>query len=290
MGERKVRYRDCDNFDKLGMPDKPDLWGWGDYYSTEKPLEQLFIEVAKSSIQKSNLPVNEVDALFLCSANFSALQKSHANFIRHVLEETGVDDDTLVTGFTLDGCSSFLSAIVQAQASIVAGTHQNVLVISADYIQPHQLRFRPYALFSDGAAACLVTMANQHHRIEIISSASASRTSMMSDDAPYCEELAQIANNKALLTAGLNNEEIGKVFCGNLFLPLTILKESESGFDEEKIYTNNIQLKGHCFASDPIINLCDAMESEILMDREFVLLAADSPGIRTSIIARIREH
>ncbi len=288
LGEREANYRDCESFAQSGMPDNPAMWGWGAYYETQKELCTLFAEAARKTIEKSGICESQIDAVFLCSATFSAYQGSHCDFLRKFLEGAGLVDDTIVRGITLDGCSTLLSTIDLARATVISGTHSNVLVISADSVQKHQPRFVSYALFSDGAAACIVSKNHRTDGIEIVSAANASRIEMMSNSAPYCNDLANLTNQRALSSAGLASSDISIVFCGNLFLPLTLLRESEAGSDEDKIFTANIQKKGHCFSADPLINLCDSIETQSLKHNDYVLLAADSPGSRTTLIGRYR--
>jgi len=283
LGEIHGHYKNASGFAAVGLVDNPELWGWGSYYATEKNLLDLMVASSLQSLEQASLSVDTIDAVFLCSSNFDSSIGEHCNFTREFLLRTGLTKSQC-TGVTLKGCSTFLSVVELAASTVEAGLYDKVLIVTADLVESSKDRFRSYALFSDAAASCIVSSGTHLGELKILATAGTTDSDQMYADAPFSDDLATIANKIAFQRAGVEIQNVKRLFSNNLFLPVIVTKETEAGIDEEAIYIDNIQDKGHCFGADAFINFCDFRRKQSILPGEIIMLAADAPGVRTTIL------
>lgn len=283
LGEIRDTYKNASGFAAANLADNPDLWGWGNYHATDKGLLDLMVASATASLERSPVSAGEIDAVFLCSSCLDPAIGEHCGFTREFLVRTGLTKSQC-TGVTLKGCSTFLSVVELAASTVRAGLYGNALIVTADLVESGKDRFRPYAIFSDGAASCIVTSQITPGGLVIRATASASDSEQMFSDAPFSDDLALATNEAALNRAGARPDDVKHLFCNNLFLPVITMKETEAGIDEEALFVDNIHDKGHCFGADALINLCDFLGDRSLEAGDIAMLASDAPGTRTTIL------
>lgn len=285
IGEKKNSYEYARGFEEAKLPNNPELWGWGNFFTTELHLSELFVKSAIATINAADIDPNTIDAAFLCSSRIGLDTGIHCDFVRNFCEQVGLSK-CQCRGVTLDGCASFLSVIELAAAAVTSGLHRNVLIVTADMVQEHELRFKPYAIFSDGAASCIITSGSVKDGFEVCGSASATNAQQMFQDAAFSDELTKLVNSKALEKCGRSSDEIEHVFCNNLFLPVVTMKEMEGGVEDEVLYLDNVERIGHCFGADALINLKDLLNERPLSEDKISMLAADAPGSRTVLLLK----
>ncbi|GAB3976129.1 hypothetical protein GCM10029978_062190 [Actinoallomurus acanthiterrae] len=95
--------------------------------------------------------------------------------------------------------------------------------------------------------------------------------------ASYTPTVAEVLR-QAISEAGLSPQEI------TMIVPHNVNKSSwrsvirELGFDGDRIYLENVPRYGHCFGSDPFINLASMRDEGRLRDDGVYLLAAVGLG------------
>nr|WP_240956521.1 hypothetical protein [Micromonospora sp. HNM0581] len=189
-------------------------------------------------------------------------------------------------GVTLNRCTNLLSAVRVAQAHVSAGLARRTLVITTDRVADESTRMESFALFSDGAASCLVDREPLgSDRYELVGSASATEAGALEWSNEISSDLSRQVNEELLSSRGLTTRDLAGLSQANIFLPLVIMKELQAGFAKEQIYTTNIARFGHCFAADPLINLVDRQEAGIDVG-SLHLLAASVPGSRFAVLLR----
>lgn len=291
LGEKKSRYNEALGYGKHNMPDIPDLWGWGDFYETKKEIVSLMIDTAKETIKESGISVQDIDCVILCSSSFPNHFQSHLGYCRDILQSLGIEN-SVCFGQTLNGCGALLSAISQANIFIKAREYENILIVSADKVPEGDMRLHSYALFSDGAASCLVSkprgidLKGNDNKYSIQSTSNVQATEFIDENAPYNVDIIRDSNDALLTQVGLSVEDIKLLCTNNLYLPVVSMKEEEGGLDESLLFQRNILEKGHCFAADVLINLYDACEVGALRPNDVALLAADYPGGRTGLLIK----
>lgn len=289
LGERELRYRDARNFERVlsenNYPDQPEMFGWGSFRQSDHDVFDLGIAAARRTLDKGGVPAREIDALFFCTTQFPGDAIAHIGFNVRLLGGLGLTN-AFPAGITLNNCTSFLSAISMAVAMVRAGRCRHALLITADKVPDESLRMTNFALLSDGAASCLVSR-EPGLGYELVAEAFlpsvAPIDSYRGKDEP---ELYQRVARAVTDESGIEPAAVKKVLCSNIFKPITQLKESKLGFQRRQLHLDNVPRYGHCFSADTAINLVDCETQGAIAHGDHVLLAADAPNLRASLLLR----
>lgn len=292
LGETELDHREVpgllERARQLRMPLSPELWGWGKVRRTARSIAELAVETGRATLDGVG-GGERADALLLCSTRFPGGAETHGRFVQSILTGLGLER-TAFAGITLNRCTNLLAAIDAAHALVSAGRHRCVLVVSTDRVADESERFEKFALFSDGAASCLVAAepvgAGGEAAYEIVGCASAQRAADLDWSSEISAELARQVHRQLLGPLELAVEELGGLLHGNLVRPLVVLKERMAGFTPAQLYTDNIPRIGHCFAADPLINLVDRYAGSGPAPDRHYLLAASVPGSRRGVLLR----
>ncbi|WP_052868897.1 3-oxoacyl-ACP synthase [Streptomyces niger] len=269
---------------EFGMPPKAALWGWGTVRRTAKSLETLAVESGTAALRAAGVDPGTVDGLIVCSTKFPGGPRTHGRFVEAVMTGIGLGDAAF-TGITLNRCTNLLVGLRTAHALVAAGQHRRMLVLSSDRITDESVRMENFALFSDGAAACVVG-AEPHgvDAYEMVGGASAQDPTSLDWSNEISSDLARLVNERVLTAADMKPGDLDGVLHLNLFKPLVVMKERQAGFSADQLFLDNISRVGHCFAADPLINLVDRGTAGQLRDHGHYLLAASVPGVRVSVL------
>jgi 3-oxoacyl-[acyl-carrier-protein] synthase-3 len=162
-----------------------------------------------------------------------------------------------------------------------------LLVITTDQVFDEANRMANYALFSDGAASCVVSAgADTSDGYRLISCAAAQDNQTLDAGNEISAELAKRVTEKLLSPLDLKVGDLSGLMHGNIFKPLLVMKERLAGFTAEHIWTENIARVGHCFAADPLINLVDRVALGHVRPDQYHLLASSVPGSRIGVLLR----
>ncbi|MEV7414926.1 3-oxoacyl-ACP synthase [Streptomyces sp. NPDC089919] len=272
---------------QFGMPPKADLWGWGTIRRTARGLADLAVESSRATLAGAGADPASVDCLILCSTRFPGGPRTHGRFVASVLSGIGLGPGTAFTGITLNRCTNLLVGIRTAQALVAAGQHRRVLVATTDKVSDEAVRMENFALFSDGAASCLVAAEPLGaDAYEIVGGASAQDPGALDWSNEISADLARAVNERILADAGMKPGDIQGVLHPNLFKPLVALKERQAGFTKDQLFLDNITRFGHCFAADPLINLADRAAAGGVRPEGHYLLASSVPGVRVGVLLR----
>jgi 3-oxoacyl-[acyl-carrier-protein] synthase-3 len=164
------------------------------------------------------------------------------------------------------------------------------LLITTDKVADGADRMSQFALFSDGAASCVVSAdAGEQDCYQLLGCATAQDTATLEWTNQISSDLARQVNDALLAPAGLKLGDIAALMHANLFKPLLVMKERQAGFSAEQLYLENIPRFGHCFAADPLISLVDRAELGHLDEGSYCLLASSVPGSRIgALLKRVR--
>ncbi|WP_245687445.1 beta-ketoacyl-[acyl-carrier-protein] synthase family protein [Streptacidiphilus griseoplanus] len=269
---------------ELRMLPDASLWGWGSVHRTAGAVEALAVASGRETLRTAGLRPAEVDALVLCSTRFPDSVDTHGRFAARIMAGLGIGDAAFF-GVTLNRCANLLAGLWIAHALATAGAHRCILVVTADRAPTEEARITDFALFSDGAASCLVTRARvAQEGWRILAGAAAQDTALLDRSDEISSDLARQVNDSLLQPLSLRVEELAGLFPTNLYRPITLMKERQAGFRTEQIYTDNIERVGHCFAADPLINLVDRTGPGGPRDGDHYLLAASVPGSRIGVL------
>src|SRR6185437_15568743 len=184
-------------------------------------------------------------------------------------------------------CVNLLAGIDIARAFVVSGRYRRVLVITTDKVAEDADRMSQFALFSDGAASCVIAAKPGPRDVyELIGCASSQEVATLEWTNQISADLAKDVNDKLLAEPGLKLGDLAALLHANLFTPLVVMKERQAGFSAEQLYTGNITRIGHCFAADPLINLVDRVALGHIRAGAYCMLASSVPGSRIGVLLR----
>lgn len=285
LGEETLDHADvtdlAERAARFTLLPRPVLWGWGAVRRTRGSVAALAAQAGRNCLATSGTAPDQVDALVLCSASVSEPAENHGSFFADVLAGAGLGPVPHY-GLALNRCTNLLAGLELADALVTAGRHHRVLVITADRVLDERERLVSYAIFSDGAAAVLVSGTPAPGGFELLGTASAHDVESLPASAEISSELSKQANRALLDPRDLKLNDLCAVLTLNIFLPLLTIKERQAGFGADQLYTDNISRIGHCYAADPLINLLDRGSHP----GHHYLLAASVPGSRHAALLR----
>ncbi|WP_436775346.1 3-oxoacyl-ACP synthase [Yinghuangia sp. YIM S09857] len=275
---------------EYGIPMAPRAWGWGSFFRTARTPVELAVASGESTLRTADVPRGSVDGLIVCTSAFPESVDDHAGFLGAVLDGLRLSAVSFACGMTLNRCNNLLAALHVARSLVENGSLRTILVVTADRITDEAERLEKFALFSDGAASCLVS-ADEHGRdaYQILASASAQDATVMGRHDQIDPRLAVAVNDRLQRATGIPLEKVTALLPANLVRPLVTLKERQAGFTAQQVHTRNIERVGHCFAADPLINLVDFAASGASGEEEIdglFLLASSVPGARHGVLLR----
>jgi 3-oxoacyl-[acyl-carrier-protein] synthase-3 len=290
LGEQELDHAAIGNLgelaDRFRLARSPELWGWGTIRATGRDLAELAADTGRATLAAAGLDAAGVDALLLCSTRIPGPAEGHGQFVASVLTGIGLPDLPFY-GMNLNRCVNLLAGLDVAGALVTGGRYRRVLVITTDKVAPGADRMSPFALYSDGAASCVVAAdPGEGGGYELLGCATAQQTATMDGTAQISSDLAREVNDRLLGEHGLKPGDLGCLMHANLFTPLVVMKELQAGFSAQQLYTGNIARIGHCFAADPLINLVDRAALGHVEDGSYCLLASSVPGSRIAALLR----
>jgi 3-oxoacyl-[acyl-carrier-protein] synthase-3 len=278
LGETEVGYADIPRLPELaaaiGLAHNPGLWGWGSVRVTKRALADLAADSCLATVAKAGLTP---DALICCTTRVEEPADDHGSFLASVLTRAGLGDIPCY-GQNLNRCMNLLAGLDTAIAFVRSERYRRVLVVTVDAVADGAMPISPFALYSDGAASCMVTA--DEGAYEILGCATAQQAATMDSTSQISSDLARAVNERLLAEASLTLPDITALFHLNLFKPIVVMKELQAGFTPGQLYLDNIPRVGHCFAADPLINLSDRAPEA----GQHCMLAASVPGARTGIL------
>ena len=278
----------ADRAAQLSMSMLPKLWGWGDYRRTELSLAELAIGTGLATLAAGEVDPTSVDALILCSTRFDGGAEVHGEFVQQIVTGLGLGNVSFY-GMTLHRCANLVVALDLANTLVRAGRHRRMLVITTDRVPRGVSRIESFAIFSDGAASCLVTdepVAGTCY--DVLGSASCSTLDRLDYGGEISADLAVAVNRSLLEDQSLRASELSALMHTNLVIPVISMKERQAGFTAEQLYLDNISRFGHCFAADPLINLVDRVALGHVQAGDHLMLVASVPGERHSVLLQCR--
>jgi 3-oxoacyl-[acyl-carrier-protein] synthase III len=290
LGEIEEKHTSIANLDEriaeFGILPKPGLWGWGAVRCTERGIEELAIECGSATLATAGVDPAALDAVVLCSTGFPVGTQVHGSFAQTVLSGLGVDDVDFL-GVGINRCTNLLAGLQVADAMVRGGRHRRVLVVTTDRVDDETMRMEKFALFSDGAASCLVAdEPSASGGFELLGCAAATRVRELDWSNEISPELTRRVNEQLLKPAGLTLDAVAGLMHANIFTPIVMLKEMQAGFASAQLYTDNIARVGHCFAADPLINLVDRTAAGHVVAGGYYMLASSVPGSRIGVLLR----
>lgn len=294
LGETEVHHTEIGNVrakaEEFRMQPTAALWGWGNVRRAERGQEYMAAESAAATLRAAGADPSSVDAAVVCSTRVPGPPEDHGRFMETFLTRAGLGDIAFY-GQNLNRCVNLLAAIDTATALVAAGRHRRVLVVTADRAAREEDRMVSYALFSDGAASCLIAAEGELPEsagsgYEVVGCATAQDRQTLGHTNEISADLARTVNDRLLAPVGMKPDDLAGLMHANIFTPIAVMKERQAGFAPEQLFTDNIARVGHCYAADPLINLTDrAARGDVVPGRHYMLAAA-VPGQRIGVLLK----
>lgn len=275
---------------ELKLAPNPGLWGWGSIRTSKRELEELAVDTGSATLRAVGLDPASVDALVLCCNRIPGPAEGHGRFTQQVLTGIGLGSIPCYGQF-MNRCVNMLAGLDVARALVACGRYRRVLLITTDKVADGADRMSQFAMFSDGAASCVITAdPDAADRgadcYELLGCAVAQDTAALEWTSQISSDLAREVNQELLTAAGLQLSDLSALMHANLFKPLLVMKERQAGFSPDQLYLDNIPRFGHCFAADPLIGLVDRVALGHLPPGGYGMLASSVPGSRIGALLR----
>lgn len=250
------------------MPDMKDVWGWDRCRKTERAWLAFGIDAARRTLADTD--PEDIDAVIVCSGqrcNYFQQNQLIAQLAQTL--RLGEFQSHWLGGA---GCVTLFAAICLANTAIASETARRVLVLAVDRVEEDMHRFQRFGVLSDAACSFMVHDAAQADftLIDAKTLSSAATLSRTEDFQPKCQ-LVQSVLERFGGPQGFDFARVEAFLGPNVFLPIQELELSLLPVDYALAYQENTARYGHCFCSDPIINLVD--------------FHATSPGRSVSLMA-----
>jgi 3-oxoacyl-[acyl-carrier-protein] synthase III len=268
------------------MPPDAQTWGWGRVRRTRRCVEELAVDSGSATMRAAAVDPASIDMFLLCSTRFPHGADSQGRFMQRIMEGLGIGGAPFA-GVAMNRCANLLSALQLAELLVSSRRYRRVLVVTTDRVEDETQRMESFALFSDGAASCLVLDdCDGPAGYELVSSAAAQDASALGSSNEISSDLSRQVNDSLLTPLGMTPAQISGLMHANVFKPIVTMKELQAGFTPSQLYIDNILRLGHCFAADPVINLVDRAEAGQVRAGGYYLLASSVPGTRIGVLLR----
>lgn len=267
---------------QFSMPLQPELWGWGEVYKTTKSITEMAISTSRKTLSEAQLYGHDIDVVIICSSSLLSGTEAHLKFLSEFTYALHLERADII-GISLGRCTNLLKGIHVAQNMINASQARCILVVTSDAIENEYYRMENFALFSDGAASCLVCHTDDTSEgFTLVASAGRQDLRLLKDG--LSTELVRAVNEILFSSVDVKLNDIDRLFHSNVYLPLCQLNELRAGYKQTQIYIDNISRFGHCFAADPLINFIDAIKEDKANNSALYQLAVSIPGARASLL------
>ena len=238
LGEDEAGYASIPDLparaERFRMAPDPGLWGWGSVFRTGRTLADLAIDSGAATLRAAAIDPLSIDALVLCCTGTPGPPETHGRFVSTVVTGIGLGDVAFY-GLGMNRCVGLLAGVDLADALVATGRYRRVLVVTTDRVEDEADRMASYALFSDGAASCVVAAgAAGPGGYEVVACASAQDTASLDWSSEISADLARRVNDRILAPLGMKVGDVSGLMHSNIYKPLVVMKERQAGFESHR--------------------------------------------------------
>ena len=267
--------------------------GLNSFSHYEKDITYASVECIKQVLKSSNIDPLSVDAL-VYATNTIKHTEPHLDVLRCAMYDLGLRD-TYPYGVSFSGCGNLNSAMRIATSLISAGHHSNVVLVAVDIASDSystkgsRIYSNNVSIFSDGAAACLVTKdiggeTNNRFRILCAEQVSDSRMVEYGRESNFTEAMSCStqgiveASRRALRQANIGCNDIRALITNNYNTSVTCLFSMAIGLSESKVFSGNLGRYGHVYSADGLINLASFAKTAPLRVGDKIMMLGSGPS------------
>lgn len=284
LGELQCDFNEVEQFEllvkKYTLTNSPNYWGWGKYRRTVKSSYDLALLAASNTIEKSGVDCLKIDMIIYCSAGAGKQYHLVNQQMGKMLKDLKITN-THILGQCFMGCVSVFSAISLATILLKNDNCNNILIVTSDIITKDVNRFREFGIYSDSASSFLLS--NKIKKgYKVLNTSVGSDFKLMAGEIEDNDSHFQHFNKIHLeLYKKLDQSpaDFEKIFITNLYKPLVHINIARLRYKQAQTFYDNIQKIGHCFSSDPFINLL-TYEEQVTDNQtgKYYILAAMATG------------
>lgn len=217
-------------------------------------------------------PLNGID-LVLYVHSFQVQTPGDYRLIQRVLQRFGMEQVPFY-GISQMNCASSIAALQWLERLSQTQPHiQNVLLVCADQFNflPSEWRYlRKSAILGDSAVAVLLSRDSHRHVVQAThifrdtrfhTGYHATADEITAFNRLYVDHIIQ-GMEELLSKEGLTLQDVDHIFPHNVNWTTWREFSRRTGFEQERIYLDNIQRIGHTFSTDPFINLSSGLEQD----------------------------
>jgi 3-oxoacyl-[acyl-carrier-protein] synthase III len=251
------------------------------FWQMTRKLESYVVASIAETLARSNVAADQVDAVLFASSDQN-LPALHVDFTRNVLAELGLVR-CIPTLISFQQCASSLAALAHARGLLADPSVSHVLLVAFDFVRLDCDRIKPFALFGDAVASCLVSR-DRGIGLTLRSCGSAMDMKGLrgSDDFGSRRSVAARVLQEALSKANVKLPEIERVFSTNIYKPIAMFSTSMLGIRREQLYIETLAERAHCGNCDWMINLSHALQQGLISPARKYVIHASAPGFHAA--------
>lgn len=265
------------------------VMGCGTFYQSEVPVDPLINEAIAGSLSAASLEPEAVTHVILATSD-NHLQQLDNDLGARVLLAGGLTR-ALPILTSMQKCASSIIALDLA-AKLVAGKEDaSALVVGFDVIGDHDAeRVKPFALFGDAAACCVVSSNKPlEFQFECVGADVDLQGLTYQDTMESRKNAARNAISAVTQTSGLALDQIVACFSTNLFKPVALFNANISGLKPAQLALPTAITHAHCGNADWMINLASYSRNTGLKPGAHYVAQSFAPGFAACALLRAVE-
>ena len=260
--------------------------GCGKFGQSELPCDALLNEAITGSLEAAGLAPDTITYLILATSD-NHLNQIDDSFAARILDACKLSRATPLL-VSLQKCASSIAALELARTLLSAKGFGSAIVVGFDALGNDDAeRIKPFALFGDAAASCIVSVdLPLQFRIEAVGTA-VDVAGLNRQDSMESRKIAVLSTiEEVCRAADISIDQIEACFSTNLFKPVAMFNAGISGLPIARLATPTATERGHCGNADWMINLAAFQQDQGLTRGARYLAQAFAPGFCASALLR----
>lgn len=285
--------RDFDSIENLDdvlaahrIPMSLDMMGCRTFRQSELPVDPLVNEAVAGSLAVASLAPESVTHVFLATSD-NHLHQVDNDLAARVLTKAGLTH-ALPILVSMQKCASSIVALDLAAKLVADRAAATALVVGFDVIGNNDAeRVKPFALFGDAAACCVVSSG---HPLELQLASVGAEVDPEGLAHQDTMESRKVAVRKAMdivtEASGVTLDQISACFSTNLFKPVAMFNASISGLKAGQLSLLTAATHAHCGNADWMINLAAHSRQVGLIPDAHYMAQSFAPGYAACALFR----
>lgn|GEM_PF-6219874 len=256
--------------------------GYSMFLEAGESAEELALASIEESLRATSIPPSAVDAVIFCSDSIGDQRERERNSRIHALCMAMGLTNAYPIGISQSTCGNFATAMRVGSSLLATGDAKVVMLTVADKSEPDKrIMDANAAVLSDGAASCILSERPGRYLVCGVSQ-SVSHELATTEDKSARLFLAldgyQSALAKFQRTLEWNVSDAAQLLPNNYTRSLLTTYAQIAELPLERMYMDNVPLKGHVFSADNLINLHDYAAGDRMVPGQSVAMLSNGPS------------